>query len=112
VVIAISMVGCLLCVHLLDFVTEEQAHPPEAVWRTMRRMSPFNPMLTLSSTAQMVLTPGGLLGLTRHSWRQIRRQARRLGDVGEELAEGGREVLSSPFVRERIEETKKGGHPR
>lgn len=111
-IIAISMVGCLLCVHLLDFVMEEEAHPTEAVWRTMRRMSPFNPMLTLTSTAQMVLTPGGLIDLTRHSWRQIRRQARRLGDVGEELAEGSREVLASPFAREGSVANKKGGHPR
>jgi len=98
--IAGSMVGCLLSVHLLDFVREEEAHKPEAVWRTMRRMRPFNPMLTLTSAAQMVLTPGGLIGLTRHSLRQIRRQARLLGDVGGEIVEGGREVLKAPFDRD------------
>lgn len=97
VLIAGSMVGCLLSVHLLEFVGEEAAHEPEAVWRTMRRMRPFNPMLTLTSTAQMVLTPGGLLGLTRHSLRQLRRHARLLGAVGEELVESGRDVLKAPF---------------
>ncbi len=97
VLIAGSMVGCLLSVHLLDFVKEESAHEPEAVWRTMRRMRPFNPMLTLTSTAQMVLTPGGLIGLTRHSLRQLRRHARLLGAVGEEIVEGGRDVLKAPF---------------
>lgn len=98
--IAGSMVGCLLSVHLLDFVREESAHEPEEVWRTMRRMRPFNPMLTLTSAAQMVLTPGGLMGLTRNSWRQIRRHARILGTVGGEIVEGGKDVLKAPFDRD------------
>lgn len=100
VLIAISMIGCLLSVHLLDFVREDAAQRPEAVWRTMRRMHPFNPMLSLSSAAQMVLTPGGLIGLTRSSLRQIRRQARLLTNVGGEIVEGGREVLKAPFEKE------------
>ena len=98
--IAGSMVGCLLSVHLLDFVREEAAHEPEEVWQTMRRMRPFNPMLTLTSAAQMVLTPGGLMGLTRNSWRQIRRHARILGTVGGEIVEGGKDVLKAPFDRD------------
>lgn len=98
--IAGSMLGCLLSVHLLDFVKEEEAHAPEAVWRTLRRMRPFNPMLTLTSAAQMVLTPGGLIGLTRHSLRQLRRHARILGSVGGEIVESGRDVLKAPFERD------------
>ncbi|HAB19522.1 MAG TPA: MFS transporter [Verrucomicrobiota bacterium] len=97
--IAGSMIGCLLSIHLLEFVREEAAHAPEAVWRTMRRMRPFNPMLTLTSAAQMVLTPGGLIGLTRRSLWQLRRQARIISDVGGDIVEGGRDVLKAPFDR-------------
>lgn len=99
--ITLSMVGCLLSVHLLDFVREEQAHAPEDVWRTLRRMSPFNPMLTLTSAAQIVLTPGGLIGLTRTSIRQLRRHAQRMTDVGGEIVSGGRDVLTAPFRGDR-----------
>ena len=88
-----SMVGCLLSTHLLDFVREEEAHPSEAVWRTMRRMQPFNPMLTLGSAAQMVLTPGGLLGLTQRSLRLMRQQVKALGEVGGELVEGTTDAI-------------------
>ncbi len=90
-----SMLGCLLSTHLLDFVREEEAHPPEAVWRTLRRMQPFNPMLTLTSAAQLVLTPGGLIGLTQRSLRMVRRQVKAIGDVGEELVDGTTEVIRS-----------------
>lgn len=88
-----SMVGCLLSTHLLDFVREEEAHPSEAVWRTMGRMQPFNPMLTLGSAAQMVLTPGGLLGLTQRSLRLMRQQVKALGEVGGELVEGTTDAI-------------------
>jgi hypothetical protein len=57
-------------------------------------------MLTLTSAAQMVLTPGGLMGLTRNSWRQLRRHARILGTVGGEIVEGGKDVLKAPFDRD------------
>lgn len=90
-----SMVGCLLSTHLLDFVREEEAHPSEAVWRTMGRMQPFNPMLTLTSAAQMVLSPGGLIGLTQRSLRMVRRQVKAIGDVGGELVDGTTEVIRS-----------------
>lgn len=90
-----SMVGCLLSTHLIDLVREEAAHPPEAVWRTLRRMQPFNPALTLGSAAQMVLTPGGLLGLTQRSLRLMRQQVKSLGEVGGELVEGTTEAIRS-----------------
>jgi hypothetical protein len=95
-----SMVGCLLSTHLLDFVREEEAHPPEAVWRTMRRMQPFNPMLTLTSAAQMVLSPGGLVGLTSRSFRMMKRQVRVLGEVGEKLVEGTTEAIRATLPGE------------
>lgn len=95
VVFAISMIGCLLSTHLIHFIREEAAHPPEAVWQTMRRMSPFNPLLTLSSTAGLLLTPGGLYGLTRLSFRQLRRHARAITDVGGEIVEGTAKTIRS-----------------
>jgi len=95
IVFAGSMIGCLLSTHLIDFIREEEAHPPEAVWRTMRRMRPFNPLLTLSTTAGMLLTPGGLVGLTQLSVRQLRRHARAITHVGGELVEGTAGVLRS-----------------
>jgi Na+/melibiose symporter-like transporter len=100
VLILSSMVGCLLSTHLLDFVREESAHPPEEVWRTMRRMQPFNPMLTLTSAAQLVLTPGGLIGLTQRSLRQFRRQVKAIGEVGEELVDGTTEAIRSKLPGE------------
>ncbi|MBX3734391.1 MAG: MFS transporter [Verrucomicrobiae bacterium] len=101
VLIALSMVGCLLSTHLLGWVNEAEAHAPEDVWRTMRRMRPFNPMLTLGSAAQLVLTPGGLMGLTRTSWRELRRHARRMTDVGGEIVSGGAQVLRAPLDKSR-----------
>ncbi len=100
VLIAGSMVGCLLSVHLLELVDEHAAHPPEAVWKTMRRMRAFNPMLTFTSGAQLMFTPGGLVGLTRSSLRLLRRQARVFGDVGGGIVEGGRDALKAPFERD------------
>lgn len=95
VLILSSMLGCLLSTHLLDFVREEQAHPTEAVWRTLRRMRPFNPLLTMTTAAEMFLTPGGLLGLTRQSVRVLRRQAKVLTDVGEHIVEGTADAIRS-----------------
>lgn len=84
-----------LSTHLLDFVREEAAHPPEEVWRTMRRMRPFNPLLTLSTAAGSIFTASGLIGLTRQSVRVLRRQARALSDVGGEIVEGTADAIRS-----------------
>jgi hypothetical protein len=89
------MLGCLLSTHLLGFVTEAEAHPPEAVWRTMRRMRPFNPMLTLSSAAQLLASPAGMLAMAHQSLRMVRRQVRVIGDVGEVLVDGTTEAIRS-----------------
>lgn len=95
ILFATSMIGCLLSTHLIDWIREEEAHPPEAVWHTMRRMSPFNPLLTLSTTAGILLTPGGLIGLSRNSIRQLRRHARAITHVGEKLVESTADVIRS-----------------
>jgi len=88
-----SMLGCVLSVHLLDSVREEEAHPPETVWRTMQSMRAFNPLLIAQSAAQMMFSPGGLVGLGRLSVRTLRRQVRQIGDVGEDLVEHSSRVL-------------------
>lgn len=94
-VFAVSMLGCLLSVHLLDGVREEEAHPPETVWRTMQSMRAFNPVLIATSAAQLLFTPGGLIGLTRGTVRSLRRHARAIGDVGGELVGGTTEEIRS-----------------
>ena len=94
VLFAGSMFACLLLARLLETVREPGGAGAEAVWRTMRRMHAFNPLLTLTTAAQLVFTPRGLLGLSRKSVRTLRRQARRLGDVGGEILRGGRRVLT------------------
>lgn len=83
----VSMLGCVVAVHLLDAVHEEEAHPPESVWRSMRSMHAFNPVLIAQSAAQLIFTPVGLVALARQSVRTIRRQARQIGDVGDDLVE-------------------------
>jgi Na+/melibiose symporter-like transporter len=93
ILFGLSMLGCLLVVHLLDFVREEEAHPPETVWRTMRSMRAFNPVLIAQSATQMIFTPVGLIALARQSVRTLRKQARQIGDVGEDLVESTTQVL-------------------
>lgn len=88
-----SMLGCLLSVHLLSAVREEEAHPPETVWRTMQSMRAFNPLLIAQSAAGMIFSPGGLVGLGRLSVRTLRRQVRQIGDVGEDLVDQSSRVL-------------------
>jgi hypothetical protein len=100
-VFALSMFGCLLSIHVLDRVREEAAHGPEAVWRTMRGMRTFNPLLSLTTAAQLVLTPRALVGITRDSVRSLRRHAKRLGDVGGEIVEGGRDAIRSRLPGDR-----------
>lgn len=43
----------------------------------------------------MVLTPGGLIGLTQRSLRMVRRQVKAIGEVGEELVDGTTEAIRS-----------------
>lgn len=90
---ACSMLGCLLAVHLLDFVREAEAHPPETVWRTMRTMRAFNPVLIAQAATQMIFTPVGLVALARQSVRTLRRQARQISEVGDDLVEDTSNVL-------------------
>jgi MFS family permease len=90
-----SMIGCLTSVRLLDWVREERAEAPGAVWDSMRRMPELNPLLLLTGAAQTVLSPRAFLGLTRDSFRAVRRQVRVIGDVGGEIVEGTTEAIRS-----------------
>lgn len=100
-VFAISMLGCLLSIHVLDRVREEAAHGPEAVWRTMRGMRTFNPLLSVTTAAQLLFTPRAVVGITRDSVRSLKRHAKRIGDVGEEIMEGGRDAIRSRLPGDR-----------
>jgi len=95
VLILLSMIGCLTSVRLLDWVREERAEAPGAVWDSMRRMPELNPLLLLTGAAQTVLSPRAFLGLTRDSFRAVRRQVRVIGDVGGEIVEGTTEAIRS-----------------
>jgi len=77
-------------------VHEPAEQPLIHVWREMKRMRGFNPMLSLLSVGALPLTPHGLVALGRQSWRTVRRQVKALEDVGEEIVSGGREVLKKP----------------
>jgi hypothetical protein len=56
-------------------------------------MRSFNPLLAASNAASMLLTPSGILSLSKYSVRTLRRQARNLFEVGAEIVEGGQTIL-------------------
>ena len=99
VVFALSLVGCLFITNVLHRVREPAEQPVGQVWRTMRTMRTFNPMLALATMGEMLITPSGLTGLMRHSVRTVKRQVKVLSDVGGELVEGGQDVLKAPFEK-------------
>ncbi|HTH45880.1 MAG TPA: MFS transporter [Candidatus Limnocylindria bacterium] len=99
VVFGLSLLGCLFITNVLHRVREPAEQPVGAVWRTMRTMRSFNPMLALATMGELLITPNGLIGLARRSVRTVKRQVKVLSDVGEELVEGGQDVLKAPFER-------------
>jgi hypothetical protein len=60
----------------------------------MKSMRTFNPMMSVSTVGELLLTPRGLFALGKRSLRTVRRQVKALEDVGEELVTGGRQVLT------------------
>jgi MFS family permease len=98
---ALSGIGCVLASQILQRVHEPIEQPLENVWREMGRMRTFNPMLSVLSVGELLLTPRGLVALARRSLRTVRQQARALEDVGEEILAGGREVLGTQGDAER-----------
>lgn len=88
-----AALGCALVINLIQRVREPSEQPVINVWREMRTMRGFNPMLSVLSVGELLLTPRGLLALTRRSLRSVRQQVKALEDVGEEIASGGKELL-------------------
>ena len=56
----------------------------------MKTMRSFNPMLSLLSVGELLLTPRGLVALARRSLRTVRQQVKALEEVGEEFVIGGK----------------------
>jgi len=88
--------GCMAVTSLLQRVREPAEQPVENVWREMRRMRAFNPMFSVLSVGELLLTPRGLVALARRSLRTVRQQVKAIEDVGEEIVAGGREALGKP----------------
>jgi hypothetical protein len=85
--------GCVLVTHLIQRVREPAELPVFEVWREMKTMRTFNPMLSMLAVGELLLTPRGLVALAQRSLRSVRQQVKAIGDVGEELATGGKEWL-------------------
>jgi hypothetical protein len=91
---ALSAAGCLLVTNIVQQVREPAELPVVTVWREMKSMRTFNPMLSVLAVGELLLTPRGLFALGKQSLRTVRRQVRALEDVGEELVSGGRAALT------------------
>lgn len=89
----LSAFGCVLVTHLIQRVQEPLAKPVDAVWREMRTMRTFNPMLSVMSAGELLLTPRGLFALGARSLRTVREQVKALEEVGGEIVLGGKEAL-------------------
>jgi MFS family permease len=97
VLIVGSLVLCLLCLHLLQFVREPAARTVRELVMVMRNMREFNPVLGLSTLAEFMLTPRGLSRLAHFSVRTLRRQSNVMSDVGEELVGEGWRAIKEPL---------------
>jgi MFS family permease len=93
--------GCVLVTNLVQRVHEPAEQPVTVVWREMKTMRTFNPMLSVLSVGELMLTPRGLFALGRRSLRTVREQVRALEDVGEQIVQGGREALRNPEAETR-----------
>lgn len=99
VLFVLSAAGCLLVTNIVQQVHEPAEQPVVTVWREMKSMRTFNPMLSVLAVGELLLTPRGLFALGKRSLRTVRRQVKALEDVGEELVSGGREALTELEVR-------------
>jgi hypothetical protein len=95
ILFALSAFGCVLMTNLLPRVREATEQPAVNVWREMRQMRTFNPMLSVLSVGELLLTPRGLVAIARRSIRTVRQQVRALEDVGEEIVSGSKKVLGA-----------------
>jgi len=97
----LSAFGCVLAINLIHRVREPAEQPVVAVWREMKTMRTFNPMLSVLAVGELLLTPRGLFALGRRSLRTVRDQVRAIEDVGEEIVDGGREALVGRRAEDR-----------
>jgi MFS family permease len=108
----LSATGCLLVTNLVQQVREPAEQPVVTVWREMRSMRTFNPMLSVLAVGELLLTPRGLFALGQRSLRTVRRQVKVLEEVGEELVTSGREALTELEIRNpKLEIRKKTEDP-
>jgi len=98
---ALSAIGCVAATLLAMRIREPAERPAESVWRAMRAMRAFNPMLSIQSVGELMLTPRGLVALARRSIHSARQQVRALGDVGEQIVEGSATAVRKQFLRDR-----------
>jgi len=93
--------GCMLVTSLIQRVREPAEQPVENVWREMRMMRTFNPMLSVLSVGELLLTPRGLVAIAKRSLRSVKQQVKAIEDVGEEIVAGGREALGGRNSKKR-----------
>ena len=96
VLFALAAFGCTLATNLMQRVQEPAEQPVVNVWREMRTMRSFNPMLSVLSVGELLLTPRGLVALARRSIRTVRQQVKALEHVGEEIVTGSVGALRKP----------------
>ena len=96
VVIVGSIAMSLLTLFILRAVREPASRSMRDLVNVMWHMREFNPMLAATTVAEYFFTPRGLGKLASSSLRTLRTHSRVIGDVGEELVEGGKRVLKSP----------------
>ena len=93
--------GCMLAANLIQRVHEPAEQPLVNVWREMKRMRTFNPMMSLLAGGELLLTPRGLVALAQRSLRSVRQQVKALEGVGQEIVSTSREVLTKPLSKKR-----------
>lgn len=89
----LSFAGCLLSLPFLTATREPAANEIQKVWRSMLRMRSFNPLLAATSAASFLFTPRGILALGENSIRSLRRQMRKVVEVGAEIVEDGQTIF-------------------
>ena len=99
-VIVGSIACCLFTLLLLRGVREPAARAMRDLVNVMWHMREFNPMLAATSMAEYMFTPRGLNKLARSSLRTFRRHTSVMGDVGEELMDGGLRIIRSKIKRD------------
>jgi MFS family permease len=92
-----SFLGCLASLPFLTSVQEPASDKVQTVWRSMWRMRSFNPLLAVTNAAGFLFTPRGMLSMGKYSLQSLRREARRVLNVGTELLVGGQKLVKERF---------------